>query len=175
MGWFDVPVVKKPARALTPAEQKGHILQKGERPAGANIITRETSLLMHARRKELTTARALEGQRRSAEKNYAKVRKGEVPKAVSDLDAWELANEMLADAFYGSTSAKSMSDVFSTMGRATGILGERGEKSEHNDAVPGADSEGARILYQIIFNVEKGNAPKLEDIIDIEPTDARTN
>jgi hypothetical protein len=165
---------------IVPAGKRGRRLIKGEIPAQlvGKGFNPETGRLANIKRKELAAERAMEGQRKSALKYYNKVRSGETPVVVSDLDAWELANEHLADLFYQATAAKSAGDVFSVMGRASGFIREKEDKVEaqQNDTIH--DLEQAKVIYQIFVSLEKGEHPKLEDIVEgtiVDGTDTGTN
>jgi hypothetical protein len=181
MNWFDpniedeIKVKPNGVRVIPTGMILGRPLHKGEiREALADkSITKETTHIMHQHRREQAAEAALAGQRRSAEKHYKKVRKGQAPPTmVTDIIAWELANEKLADAFYESKSAKSMSDVFSTMGRASGFLGDKNDKPDANSAESNLDLEKAKVVYNIFVTVDKGERPLLEDVIDLEARDA---
>jgi hypothetical protein len=181
MSWFTdeeenkpkgVPIIEEATGIkLWPAGvPRGGRMKKGERPAGAKLITKENAAFMHARRREIAQQKAAEGQRIAAEKYYKTIMKndGKSLPRITDYDAWALVNEKMAGEFFKSTSLKSMSDAMSVMGRASGMLEERGDKQEQANELPIHGIEDARVLLQIINIYESGEKPKPPDIIDAE-------
>lgn len=166
----ETAIEPKKALKLYKSGEKRHPgrLRKGESIAGAHRFTKESAHLAVARKRELAEASAAEGMRRAAEKNFAKLRNGETPH-VSDYGAWELANEKMADVFFGSTSLKSMSDALSVLGRTTGMLVDRKE-SDNSGAGKGIISmDGATLILQVYRNFEEQKVKeKEEDAVDAE-------